>query len=80
MSRSSFADIFRRRTGLTPMDYVARWRLFRIRAEIMQTDRPIAIIAEENGWRWRTSCSRAFQDLFGVSPRKAEAGATGRAT
>lgn len=75
MSRSSFADIFRRRTGLTPMDYVARWRLFRIRAEILWTDRPIAIIAEDNGWRSRTSCSRAFRELFGVSPREAKAGA-----
>jgi transcriptional regulator GlxA family with amidase domain len=74
MSRSSFADNFHRRTGLTPMDYVARWRLFRIRSEVMRTDRPIALIAEENGWRSRTSCSRAFKDLFGVSPREAKLG------
>ncbi len=76
MSRSSFAANFHRRTGLTPMDYVARWRLFRIRSDIMRTGRSITVIAEENGWRSRTSCSRAFKELFGVSPREAKLGFT----
>lgn len=71
MSRSSFAANFRRRTGLTPMDYVARWRLFRIRTDLMASHRAISIIAEEHGWRSRTSCSQAFKALFGVSPREA---------
>jgi AraC-like DNA-binding protein len=69
MSRSSFAETFRRRTGLTPMDYVVRWRLFRIRADLIQSDLPIATVAEANGWRSRTSCTRAFRELFGQSPR-----------
>ena len=76
MSRSSFAEVFRRRTGLTPMDYVTRWRLFRIRTGPMQTDRPVAVIAQENGWRSRTSFSRAFKELFGVTPREAKASTT----
>ncbi|MBP1852862.1 transcriptional regulator GlxA family with amidase domain [Rhizobium halophytocola] len=54
------------------MEYVTRWRLFRIRAEVMQTDRPINIIAEECGWRSRTSC-KSFKDLFGMSLRDARA-------
>ncbi|CAO3421797.1 cupin domain-containing protein [Azospirillum endophyticum] len=74
MSRSSFADVFRRRTGLTPMSYVARWRLFRIRAALQQSDRPIATIAEDNGWRSRTSCARAFREVFGISPRDVRQG------
>jgi AraC-like DNA-binding protein len=70
MSRSSFAEHFRRRSGLTPMDYVARWRLFRIRRALLEDDRPFAAAAADNGWRSRTSCSRAFRELFGVSPQQ----------
>lgn len=76
MSRSSFADNFRKRTGLTPMQYVARWRLFRIRRALLESDQPFSIIAEENGWRSRTSCSHAFRKLFGVSPQSLRSSAT----
>lgn len=77
MSRSSFADVFARRTGLTPMAYVARWRLFRIRADVMQTTKPLSQITDDTGWRSRTSCSRAFKDLFGISPREARRASAG---
>lgn len=69
MSRSSFADRFRARTGLAPMDYVGRWRLFRIRRALLETDQPFGLLAESNGWKSRTSCSRAFQELFGIAPQ-----------
>lgn len=73
MSRASFAEHFRRRTGLTPMDYVARWRLFRIRRALLDDHQPFAVAAADNGWQSRTSCSRAFRTLFGVSPQQLRA-------
>ncbi|WP_249128661.1 AraC family transcriptional regulator [Bradyrhizobium lablabi] len=73
MSRSSFAEHFRRRSGLTPMDYVARWRLFRIRRALLEDNRPFAVAAADNGWQSRTSCSRAFRALFGASPQQLRA-------
>lgn len=69
MSRSSFAARFNARAGLSPMEYVGRWRLFRIRRAVMETSRPFGLLAEDNGWKSRTSCSRAFRQLFGVSPQ-----------
>jgi AraC-like DNA-binding protein len=69
MSRSSFAERFRTNTGLAPMEYIGRWRLFRIRRAVLESDRPFGLIAEDNGWRSRSSCSRAFQQLFGMSPQ-----------
>ena len=80
MSRSSFAEYFRRRSGLTPMEYVARWRLFRIRRALLEDNRPFAVAAADNGWQSRTSCSRAFRALFGTSPQQLRAhGGEGRA-
>ena len=76
MSRSSFAEHFRRRIGLTPMDYVARWRLFRIRRALLEDNRPFAAAAADNGWQSRTSCSRAFRALFGASPQQLRARGT----
>lgn len=70
MSRSSFADHFRKRTGLAPIEYVSRWRLFRIRRVLLATDRPFATIAADHGWQSRTSCSRAFRELFGATPHQ----------
>ncbi|WP_425415851.1 helix-turn-helix transcriptional regulator [Pelobacter seleniigenes] len=69
MSQSSFADSFRKRTGLTPMQYVAQWRLFGIRRALLESDQSFSIIAENHGWKSRTSCSRAFQKLLAISPQ-----------
>lgn len=57
MSRSTFAERFRDRVGLAPLDYVARWRLHQVRGALIGGDRPCALIAAANGYRSRTSCS-----------------------
>lgn len=73
MSRSSFAERFRRRVGLSPLDYVARWRMHRVRRELLETSLPFATIAYRNGYSSRTSCSQAFKQVFGYSPSELRA-------
>lgn len=68
MSRSSFAERFRAHVGLAPLDYLTRWRMYRIRRAMLDTNRPFAVIAEENGYRSRASCSQVFKRLYGHSP------------
>ena len=68
MSRSSFAKRFRDRTGLSPMEYVNRWRMHRVRRELLETSLPFATISYRNGYLSRTACSQAFKQTFGVSP------------
>ncbi|MBO4223858.1 AraC family transcriptional regulator [Bradyrhizobium neotropicale] len=74
MSRSSFADRFRRRMGFSPLDYVTRWRMHRVRRELLETSLPFATIAYRNGYSSRTSCSHAFKQIFGYSPSELRAG------
>jgi AraC-like DNA-binding protein len=74
MSRSSFAERFRRRVGLSPLDYVTRWRMHKVRRELLQTSLPFATVAYRNGYASRTSCSHAFKQVFGYSPSELRAG------
>jgi AraC-like DNA-binding protein len=68
MSRSVFAERFRARVGLSPLDYLTRWRLYRVRRAMIETDEPFAAIAARNGYRSRTSCSQAFARRYGAPP------------
>lgn len=68
MSRSSFAERFRTRVGMAPLDYLTRWRLQRVRRSLIETNLPFSTIAACNGYRSRSSCSQSFKRLFGYSP------------
>ena len=77
MSRSSFAERFRERVGVTPIDYLTRWRLFRVRRSLIDSDLPFTTIAARNGYNSRTSCSQAFRRMFGCSPHDIRAKGAG---
>ena len=68
MSRSSFAEHFRARVGLSPLDYLTRWRMYRVRRALSDTDLPFGVIAERNGYQSRTSCSQSFKRAYGYAP------------
>lgn len=68
MSRSSFAERFRARVGIAPLDYLTRWRMVRVRRSLLETDLAFATIAAQNGYRSRSSCSQSFKRMFGYSP------------
>jgi AraC-like DNA-binding protein len=70
MSRSSFAAYFRDHVGMSPIDYVARWRLHRVRRAMIETNLPFGAIATRNGYASRASCSQSFKKLFGYSPQE----------
>lgn len=69
MSRSSFAEKFKSVVGVSPLDYVTRWRMQRVRRALIETDLAFATIAEDNGYRSRTSCSQTFKRMFGHPPQ-----------
>lgn len=69
MSRSSFAEAFRSRSGETPMDYLTRWRMF-LALEPLESGRlPLAEIAERLGYASESSFSTAFKRVMGGPPR-----------
>jgi AraC-like DNA-binding protein len=68
MSRSSFAHHFRNRVGLSPLDYLTRWRMYRVRRALIETNLAFTTIAERNGYQSRTSCSLSFKRIYGYPP------------
>ncbi|MFD5823977.1 cupin domain-containing protein [Lentzea sp. NPDC060358] len=68
MSRSAFAAVFRERTGDTPLNYLATWRMYRAKVLLRETTRSVQDIAAEIGYESGTALSRAFAKKEGVSP------------
>ncbi len=69
MSRSAFAATFVTTTGVTPMAYLAEWRLLKGRELLADRALSIAQIAAACGHRSTEGFSRAFRRLYGQSPK-----------
>ncbi len=83
MSRSAFAERFRRLVGQTPLDHLTQWRMVRA-AAMLRGVRPVgtASIAAAVGYESESSFGKAFKRVMGVSPggyRQRHAGAGGGA-
>lgn len=68
MSRSAFADRFRRLVGEAPMRYVTRCRLARAASYLSDDDSTISDIAHRTGYESEASFNRAFSRTFGIAP------------
>jgi AraC-like DNA-binding protein len=68
MSRSVFAIRFKARLGEAPLEYVARWRMFRAGALLRQSDRSLSEIAEDVGYESEASFCKAFRRTMGLAP------------
>lgn len=68
MSRSVFAERFRRLLGDTPMDYLQRWRMH-LAAQMLRDGREsTAQIAGKVGYESEASFAKAFKRTIGVAP------------
>ena len=68
VSRSVLAERFKHTLGVTPMRYLAQWRL-QIASELLKTsDLNLAALAERVGYDSEAAFSRAFKRHVGVSP------------
>lgn len=63
-----FSALFRRLTGLPPVQYVARYRLNRVRELLLSTGRTVKEIAAETGYRDHSYLDRVFRRSEGCSP------------
>jgi AraC-like DNA-binding protein len=63
-----FCKVFKKTTGLTFTDYVARVRLEDAKAELLNPNRRISEIAYDVGFQSLTQFNRAFKRIFGQSP------------
>lgn len=76
MSRSAFAERFKATAGMTPMSYLARWRLLKARELLANRRLSIAEVAQNCGHRSAEGFSRSFKRAYGESPASLRAGET----
>ncbi len=68
MSRSAFAAAFKVHLGVTPADYLLRWRVSLMQT-LLRDGTSIKSAADELGYATAASLSRAFTQVMGESPR-----------
>lgn len=70
LSRTVFAERFRRLVGYTPIQYVNRWRMTIAEDMLIQSNLPIDRIRNQLGFGSSFAFSRAFRAHCGLSPRE----------
>ncbi len=68
MSRSTFADRFRRLSGMSPMEYCTRWKMQCARRWLAEEGISVLEAAMRSGYEGESSFSRAFKRIIGVNP------------
>ena len=68
VSRSGLADRFTRLLGVSPMHYLADWRLQIAGQMLRDTADPLLRVAERVGYESEAAFSRAFRKKFGQAP------------
>jgi AraC-like DNA-binding protein len=68
LSRSALADRFTRLIGMSPIHYLARWRMQVAAQRLRATNQSLALIAEDVGYESEAAFSRAFKKAYGTPP------------
>lgn len=68
LSRSVFAERFRRLSGETPMEYLARWRMHLAGQLLREGRESVATIAERVGYESEAAFAKAFKRTVGQAP------------
>ena len=68
LSRSAFAERFRRLLGESPMGYLARWRMHQAAGLLRRGHDPVATIAERVGYESEAAFAKAFKRELGMAP------------
>lgn len=68
MSRSTFARQFTHAFQMSPMEFVAKTRLYHAAELLRSTKLPVKVVAASIGFSSRSHFSRAFRDAYGSDP------------
>jgi AraC-like DNA-binding protein len=70
MSRSTFALRFKETVGVSPMEYLTRWRMLVAADRMASTSDSISEIARSLGYESASAFTKAFKKIMGGSPRQ----------
>ncbi len=68
LSRSALVERFRRFLAITPLSYLGLWRLQLAAQALQSTDKSVATIAADVGYKSEEAFSRAFKRYTGATP------------
>ena len=69
INRSYLTNIFKKRTGLSPQEYLLRYRLNIACRLLLTTNYPIQEVARQIGYENPMTFSKMFKSAYGVSPK-----------
>ena len=70
LSRSTFALRFKEAVGVSPMEYLTRWRMLVAGDRMANTSDSISEIAQSLGYESASAFTKAFKKIMGCSPRQ----------
>ena len=70
LNRSYFAKIFRLETGQSPQNFLINYRMIKAAELLTLTNMTVAEIGSEVGYTSQINFSRAFKNIYSVSPRE----------
>lgn len=68
MSRAAFASSFKRELGISPMEYVTRWRIA-VAQSLLRNGEPPKLVAGRVGYQSQAGFLRAFQSIVKMYPK-----------
>ena len=69
LSTSHFSEIFRKETGMTPLQYLTNERMGFAAFTLLTEERPVQEVAALIGYEEASTFSRSFKRQFGLSPQ-----------
>ena len=69
MSRSRFAQYFKEKVGVPPMNYLTEWRI-NLATKYLLDGKPIKTLHKNLGYSSATSLARSFQQRLGLTPKE----------
>lgn len=70
MSRTAFAQVFKRTVGRSPLDHLTHWRMTLAARRLQEPGETIASLAPSLGYKSESAFSAAFKRQWGASPRE----------
>jgi AraC-like DNA-binding protein len=69
VSEDYLSRVFNRELGLSPWEYLNRYRIYHAKALLRRTNNSISTVAQQVGFQDRGYFSRVFRKLTGVGPQ-----------
>lgn len=68
LGKEAFCRFFKKNMGVSFLQYLGEVRISNIYQDLLNTDDPISVIMERNGFTNQKLCNRMFKEIYGCTP------------